>query len=408
MAIGNCELLCVFESIDEPVYISDPDSYELLFMNKACKDRFGDGIGNKCYSVLQGLDLPCSFCTNKIIFGEKLGCSYAWEYHDQKTGRIYHCIDKAINWSDGRKVRCEIAIDITERVRMEEEIRERESKLNELLNSLSCLYSIAKLSQEPEITMDEMLQNVVNLVPSAWQYPDITCARIVYKNQEFKTEKFRKTAWKLTRGIMVSEERVGALEVCYREEKPWMFKGPFLKEEILLINSIADILGNIIHRKQAEIALRKNEKDLERYAQDLSELNTTLKVLLNQREKEKKELEKNVRINIEKLILPYIEKMEKSALGHEHKICLSIIRSNLKELVSPFLRNLPSKQLSFTPTEVKVANLVKLGKTSKEISQLLNVSLGAIEFHRNNIRKKLGLKNKKINLRTYLISLVES
>lgn len=407
MTIGHHELLCIFESIDEPVYVSDPDTYELLFMNKTCRDIFGDGIGNKCYSVFQDRNLPCTFCNNNQIFGEKLGCSYVWEFHNQKSGRIYHCIDTAITWSDGRKVRCEIAVDITDCLRMEEEIRERERKLNELLSSLSCLYNISKLLQEPEITLEEMLQSVVDLIPSAWQYPDITCARIIYKNQEFKTENFRKITWKLTRGIMVSEKHIGSLEVCYLEEKPEMLEGPFLKEEVLLINSITHILGNIIHRKQVEITLQKNERDLKQYAQDLSELNTTLKVLLNQREKEKKELEENVRINIEKSILPYLEKIDKSRLIARDKIYLSIIKSSLMEIASPFLREMSAKQLSFTPTEIQVANLVKLGKTSKEISELLNVSPGAIEFHRNNIRKKLGLKNKKINLRSYLISLAE-
>jgi DNA-binding CsgD family transcriptional regulator len=296
-------------------------------------------------------------------------------------------------------------MDITDCVRMEKEILEREGKLNELLSSLNCLYNISRLLQEPEVTLEEMLQSVVDLIPPAWQYPEITCARIVYKNQEFKTENFRKTTWKLTRGIMISEERVGALEVCYLEEKPEMLEGPFFKEEVLLINSIAGMLGNIIHRRQVEIVLRKSEKDLERYAQDLSELNTTLKVLLNQREKEKKELEKNVRVNIEKSILPCLEKIEKSRLDPRDKTYLGIIKSSLREIVSPFLKEMSAKQLALTPTEIQVANLVKLGKTSKEISELLSVSPGAIEFHRTNIRKKLGLKNKKINLRSYLLSL---
>jgi len=84
---------------------------------------------------------------------------------------------------------------------------------------------------------------------------------------------------------------------------------------------------------------------------------------------------------------------------------MSILESNLKDIVSPFARELTRKYLKFTPTEIQVANLVKQGKTTKEIADLLNVSDKTIESHRKNIRGKIGIKNKKENLQTHLLTI---
>ena len=117
-----------------------------------------------------------------------------------------------------------------------------------------------------------------------------------------------------------------------------------------------------------------------------------------------KQSDENILINLKKLILPYIEKMEKNNLNDKNATYLGIIKSNLSQMVSPFANRLSSKFFELTPSEIQIADLIKHGKTSKEIASLLNVSSKAISFHRGNIRKKLGLANKKINLRSYLQS----
>ena len=96
--------------------------------------------------------------------------------------------------------------------------------------------------------------------------------------------------------------------------------------------------------------------------------------------------------------------MEKSRLGDKNATYLGIIKSNLKDIISPFSNSLSSKYLSLTPSEIQIADLIKQGKTSKEIALILNVSPKAVSFHRGNIRKKLGLLKEKINLRSYLQS----
>ncbi len=152
-------------------------------------------------------------------------------------------------------------------------------------------------------------------------------------------------------------------------------------------------------------ALEKREKELELKTASLEDVNTALRVLLKRREEDKTELEEKVLYNMKDLVLPYIAKLEQSRLSENQKSFLSILKSNLDDIVSPFSRRLAASHLNLTPREVQVANLLKEDKITKEIAELLHMSESSVEFHRHNIRKKLGLVGKKVNLRTYLQSL---
>lgn len=162
---------------------------------------------------------------------------------------------------------------------------------------------------------------------------------------------------------------------------------------------------DVTKRKLAEEELRKKDRELEIKSGYLAESNAALKVLLKQREEDKIELERNILANIGEIIMPYIEELKKTRLTPAQMICVNTIESNLKNISSPFLRNLTLNCFNLTPKEFQVANLVKEGRTTKEIADFLNVSTGAIDFHRNRIRKKLGLNCKKINLRSFLMTL---
>jgi len=120
------QMLAIFDSIDELVYVSDPVNHDLLFVNKAIQRLLGDYSGKKCYEYLQHQDAPCSFCTNSVILADKTGQSYVWEYKNDINNRFYKCIDKAIPWTDGRTVRYEMAIDISSQKISEEALRESE------------------------------------------------------------------------------------------------------------------------------------------------------------------------------------------------------------------------------------------------------------------------------------------
>ena len=165
------------------------------------------------------------------------------------------------------------------------------------------------------------------------------------------------------------------------------------------------ISREITDRRRAEEALKAREKELQVKTSNLEEANTALKVLLNKRDEDRKELEEKVLLNMKWMVLPYLGKMKKSGLNERQEAYANILESLLSDIISPFTHMLSTQHLNLTPTEIQIAHLVKDGKTTKEVAELLNSSTRAVEFHRENIRKKLGLNNKKINLRSYLLSL---
>lgn len=165
------------------------------------------------------------------------------------------------------------------------------------------------------------------------------------------------------------------------------------------------IIRDITEMKKEKQALKERERELKAKTVKLEEVNAALKVLLKQREDDKKELEEKVLYNMKELVIPYLERLNKSGLNDRQKAYTSVLEINLDEIISPFSRGISTRYLSLTPTEIQVANLVKQGRTTKEIADLLILSYRTIEAHRNNIRNKLGLKNKKMNLRTHLLSI---
>jgi FixJ family two-component response regulator len=181
--------------------------------------------------------------------------------------------------------------------------------------------------------------------------------------------------------------------------------------ELMEVNQ--SLKNEISERKKAEKQLQEAHEGLEKLVKQrtrelvdktkgLEELNIALKVLLQQREKDKEALEENIIENVTNLILPCVDRLKNFNLSPDQKAYLQILEKHIKEIISPFAYKLSSKYFNLTPTEIRVAVLIKQDKTTKDIAELFNISQSAIIFHRHNIRKKLGLQNKKANLRTFL------
>lgn len=157
--------------------------------------------------------------------------------------------------------------------------------------------------------------------------------------------------------------------------------------------------------KLTEEALKKSQEELIEQKQSLEETNIAMKVLLKQREEDKLDLEKKVLNNVKDLVLPYVEKLKNPRLKARDRTLVDIIDTHLQDIISPLLQRFTHAKILLTPQEMQVASLVKDGKTSKEIADVLNVSETTVNFHRKNLRVKFGLTNQRTNLRSYLLSI---
>ena len=168
---------------------------------------------------------------------------------------------------------------------------------------------------------------------------------------------------------------------------------------------LQDELSNYkIHLEQL---VQERTDNLRTTNQRLEEANIALRVILKQMEQKEKINKDNFLINIKQSIMPFLKQLEESGLNKGQQILLDRLQINMNQITSPLIGKLSSKYLNLTPMEIKVATLVKDGAVNKEIAQVLNVSLNTITSHRYKIRTKLGLRNKNINLHTYLLSLEE-
>jgi PAS domain S-box-containing protein len=150
---------------------------------------------------------------------------------------------------------------------------------------------------------------------------------------------------------------------------------------------------------------RRIQGDLEQKTVSLEETNAALRVLLKHREADKGELEEKVLQNMKELVFPYLERLK--ARPDKDRVIVEIVEANINDIFSPFVKNMAVKYASLTPKEIQVADLMKKGKTTKKISQILNLSTRTIDIHRYNIRRKLQINKKRVNLQSYLMTLGE-
>jgi DNA-binding CsgD family transcriptional regulator len=286
--------------------------------------------------------------------------------------------------------------DETEQIKVESALRERIKELN-------CLYGVSQLAERHFNSLDNLLEELVNFLPHSWQYPDISCARIVFKENTYKSEGFKVTEWRQSARIYVYSEPVGEVAIFYLEERPPSDEGPFLAEERALLDTLADQIGTIATRISAEMELQDINKQLSLERKALQESNTALRTVLTRIEEEKNEIYRNIKTNVDKILMPILVAMSLE-IPHAHSKYIEMLKTNLEDITSQFVRHLSNSYHSLTPTEITICNMIRSGLRTKEIAQIRGVSMATINRHRENIRRKLKITNDDINLATYLQS----
>lgn len=278
-----------------------------------------------------------------------------------------------------------------------------EIALRERIKELNCLYTVSQLAERHLNSLEDLLRDLVNFLPFSWQFPEITCARIIFKEKTYKSKGFKITQWRLLSQIYMYNEVVGEVAIFYLEECPPADEGPFLKEERALLDALAEQIGTIAARISAEMELHEINKQLTLERKALQESNSAIRTVLARIEEEKQEIYRNIKVNVEKILMPLLHALVLELPPTQMKY-VEMLKANLEEITSPFIKHLSNSYHSLTPTEIDICNMIRIGQRTKEIAQIRGVSAATINRHRENIRRKLRITNDNVNLATYLQS----
>ena len=325
----------------------------------------------------------------------------------------------------------EINRELTERKKAEERIRQSEHRYRNFLESSPdpivvydmngmATYVNPAFEQTFGMSRSEVLGKRIDFVPpEAWPETRSAIQTMLSgkKIKLFETRRLTKDGRKLDvqlSSCLYTDEKgetVGNIvtlrDITARKKAERALRNYQDQLEELVQERTAELASEVEVRRRAEKELRRREKELKAQSQHLEEVNTALRVLLKQRDEDKIELQESVRSNTSELVSPYLQQLKKTRLSTRQETLVRIIESNLNNIVSPFISRISHKFANFTPTEIRVSNLIKEGKTNKEIADLMSVSKNTVLYHRHNIRKKLQLTNTSINMRSHLLTFDE-
>lgn len=384
----------ILEAIGDGISILDR-TFKIIYQNQVHRKIFGDHVGECCYQVYQKREGVCDGCPIDLTFKDgKVHTVERKDNSDEKM-RYVEITASPLNDKEGNVIAgIEVVRDITERKRLNELLKNERDRAQKYLD------------------IAEVIMLVIDVDKKVVHINKKGCYVLGYEKEEIIGKDWFEKFLPERIGNDVKQVFIklvnGEIDPVEYYENPVLTKSG--EERIIAWHNtiLRDEIGNIIGTLSSgeDITERKKtEKELEIKSHNLEEVNTALRVLLKKRDEDRIELEEKVLLNIRELAFPYLEKIKKSGLDERQSAYAGILESNLNDIISSFSYRLSSTYLNLTPSEIKVANLVKQGKTNKEIAELLNISTRTAAFHRERIRKKLGIKNKKTNLKSYLSSM---
>ncbi len=390
-----------------------PVSFRYLDVNPAFEKitghKINDIIGRDIMEILPGIDSFLVETYGKVaITGEPV----FFEHYVKETDRYF----EITAYQPQEKQFVIIFQEITERKKTEKDLKESREYLKNLMENTSDYIMISDKNGCPEI-FNSAYANVMKNVFGIEMRPGM-------KSHALLPDKKEASFWDDIHERVLNGEKIQT-EYAYwlsnKKTRHFEFSfNPIVQDE--KVTGFTEISRDITERKEMENAQKKARDELEDRVKErtqelkeayeslyekttsLQEVNTALKVLLEKRDRDREENGKKVVLNVKELLVPYIEKLKKGPLTESQSNYVELLESGLKDIISPFAHKITASYMNLTPRELQVANLVKEGKSSKEIADIFNCTERAVVAHRANLRKKLGLK-KKSNLRTYLLSM---
>jgi two-component system sensor histidine kinase DegS len=257
----------LFENASDGIWIHDMDG-NITAANRAAERFSGytaeEMVGrNVADFFADGTREIAREVKRKLLQGEPIGERYEQKFRRADGTEVMVELTTRLITQRGQPAAFQhIARDVTEQKRIQQERERTLHQLDERVKELNCLYGIHEIEKRFNISLEEFFAEVAELIPQSWQYPKITCVCITYRGVECKTENFKRTEWALKSDLIIRNEPVGSLEICYTEERPDRYQGPFIEEEVRLADSIAKHLGSFAERKQAEEELRESREIL--------------------------------------------------------------------------------------------------------------------------------------------------
>ncbi|MDY7033677.1 MAG: PAS domain-containing protein [Thermodesulfobacteriota bacterium] len=428
------ERTLILDSLSELVVYQDADM-KILWANKAAGESVGispDKLeGRHCYEGLHQRSKPCIECpvVKEIKTGEpqkseiKSPDGRFWSIQgipvQDKNGNLTGMIETTANITETkrmeeelRKAQNQLELKVQERTaelmtttqQLQKEIEEHKEVKKQLHESEEKYGILVETLNEGFVILDEDL--VVTYVNEKlckileYQREEIIGTSVIHFLGKLNRKTLNKRVAQLKKGEPVS------LEITLQKISGGNIQSILSAKPMFDINGryqgVFAVITDITRLKHTEYSLKQREKELKTKTVKLQEVNTALKVLLKAREHDIKETEKKILFNMKQLAMPYIQKLKKSKLDDRQIIYLDILETNLSEITSPLMKKLSPEHSNLSPKEIQVANLIIQGKSTKDIAELFSSSVRTIEAHRSNIRKKMGIKNKQVNLRIHL------
>lgn len=262
----------IFENANDEIIHLDPDG-NIIARNKdedsitgySLEEVIGKNITELDFILPQNKMPEMEDLLGSAMEGEHGGRGVIYLEITRKDGTIAH-VESSVSplEKNGENIGLLVIYrDITDRFHAQDTISRQARDLSKRFQELHCVYGISKLAQNPDTSLEELIQATVNLIPYAWQYPEITCARVVFEDTIFTTGDFEESKWRQLSVILVDGKRKGIVEVCYLEEKPEIDEGPFLKEERELLDTLAEQLRLFIEHKRAEQKIQQQYNSIQ-------------------------------------------------------------------------------------------------------------------------------------------------